>query len=203
MTLTPEQKKLLDMPLNPKHIAKRSKGGTQLSYIEGYHVIDEANRIFGYDGWNHTITRLEKVHTGQYEKNGREHFVVTYLATVSVTVGSKVSEDIGTGTSDTTSAGDSFEMASKTAVTDALKRALRVFGAQFGNSLYDKDMNHEAEAAKSETAHLDLITELNKITTQENLKTFLDSNLDVINSLTETNKKRVRDVYESIKKGLN
>jgi DNA repair and recombination protein RAD52 len=201
MTFTPEQNKLLSTPLNPKHIAKRPKGDIQLSYIEGYHVIDEANRIFGYDGWDHTITRLEKVHTSQYEKNGREHFVVTYLATVSVTVGGKISEDIGTGTSDTTSAGDSFEMASKTAVTDALKRALRVFGAQFGNSLYDKDIDHVAEADKFETRHFDLITEITKFTTVEEFDRFKIDRKDILDDLVESAKNKVRDAFaENLKR---
>jgi len=37
---------------------------------------------------------------------------------------------------------DAHEGASKEAITDALKRSLRSFGNQFGNSLYSKDKNH-------------------------------------------------------------
>ena len=134
MSLTPEQIKLLEAPLNPKHIAKRSKGGTQLSYIEGYHAIDEANRIFGFDGWSHAVNTIQLLDNSHYEKNGKEHYVITYLARVCVTINGKTSEDVGTGTADQTNAGDAHEMAVKTAVTDGLKRALRVFGAQFGNT---------------------------------------------------------------------
>lgn len=201
MSLTPEQIKLLEAPLNPKHIAKRSKGGTQLSYIEGYHAIDEANRIFGFDGWSHAVSTIQLLDNSRYEKNGKEHYVITYLAKVCVTVDGKTSEDVGTGTADQTSVGDAHEMAVKTAVTDGLKRALRVFGAQFGNSLYDKDMNHDAEAAKFETAHLDLITELSKFTTKEEFDDFVVRNKDLVSSLTETNRGKVNKAYsENIKR---
>jgi len=37
---------------------------------------------------------------------------------------------------------DAHEGAAKEAVTDALKRSLRSFGNQFGNSLYSKDKNN-------------------------------------------------------------
>jgi hypothetical protein len=47
-------------------------------------------------------------------------------------------EDVGHGIAAGTSS-EAIEMARKGAVTDALKRALRSFGNQFGNSLYDKD----------------------------------------------------------------
>jgi DNA repair and recombination protein RAD52 len=46
----------------------------------------------------------------------------------------------GTGVSKTLA--DSHENAGKEAVTDALKRAMRSFGNQFGLSLYDKSRNH-------------------------------------------------------------
>ena len=41
--------------------------------------------------------------------------------------------------------GDHYDTASKGAVSDALKRALRTFGAQFGNSLYDKGRHGQAQ----------------------------------------------------------
>ena len=47
----------------------------------------------------------------------------------------------GTGVSKTLA--DSHENAGKEAVTDALKRAMRSFGNQFGNSLYAKTKNHQ------------------------------------------------------------
>ena len=51
-------------------------------------------------------------------------------------------QDVGFGTGVSKTLADSNENAGKEAVTDALKRAMRSFGNQFGNSLYDKSRNH-------------------------------------------------------------
>ncbi|MDK2063130.1 Rad52/Rad22 family DNA repair protein, partial [Aliarcobacter butzleri] len=50
-------------------------------------------------------------------------------------------EDVGFGTGISKTLADANESASKEAVTDAIKRAFRSFGNQFGNSLYDKSRN--------------------------------------------------------------
>ena len=47
-------------------------------------------------------------------------------------------QDVGFGTGVARSLADAHENSAKEAVTDALKRSLRSFGNQFGNSLYDK-----------------------------------------------------------------
>ena len=55
MTFTPEQVELLKQPIDKKNVETRdgNKDGTfQLAYVEGWHVLDEANRIFGFDGWS-------------------------------------------------------------------------------------------------------------------------------------------------------
>ena len=51
-------------------------------------------------------------------------------------------EDVGFGTGIAKTLADAHEGASKEAVTDAIKRTLRSFGNQFGNSLYDKSRQH-------------------------------------------------------------
>ena len=35
-----------------RHVRTREVNGRELSYIEGWHAISEANRIFGFDAWN-------------------------------------------------------------------------------------------------------------------------------------------------------
>ncbi|CAK00077.1 hypothetical protein with COG5055 domain [Helicobacter acinonychis str. Sheeba] len=47
-------------------------------------------------------------------------------------------QDIGFGTSVARNLADAHENAAKETVADALKRSLRTFGNQFGNSLYNK-----------------------------------------------------------------
>ncbi|MEE9301958.1 MAG: Rad52/Rad22 family DNA repair protein, partial [Alphaproteobacteria bacterium] len=43
---------MLEAKLSTKHVKTREEGEVTLSYIEGWHVIAEANRIFGYDAWD-------------------------------------------------------------------------------------------------------------------------------------------------------
>ena len=38
--------------LRVRHVRNRLSNGTTIPYVEGWHVIAEANRIFGYDCWD-------------------------------------------------------------------------------------------------------------------------------------------------------
>ena len=58
-------------------------------------------------------------------------------------------EDVGYGHSENMPTDHrALEVALKTAVSDALKRTLRVFGEALGNSLYDKDFVREVRQGK-------------------------------------------------------
>jgi len=133
MTLTKEQIQLLNQPIDVKNVETRdgNRSGTfQLSYVEGWHVIDEANRIFGFDGWSCETISTTCVHA---EPNS-----VTYIAKVRITVGDIVKEGTGAGHGNQKQGiGINHEAAIKEAETDAKKRALINFGYQFGLSLYD------------------------------------------------------------------
>ena len=52
MAFAENQLKLLEGKLPEKHVRTRVQRGMTLSYIEGWHAIAEANRIFGFDGWD-------------------------------------------------------------------------------------------------------------------------------------------------------
>ncbi len=137
----------LALPREPNRGKEREgAGGMKLSYLPGYDVIAAANRIFGFDGWSYAITSLERYSVGEVVRINREGAETTrsqieIVATLRVDIvidGRTVSrEDIGFGSGDD-------EKAHKEAITDALKRALRTFGDQFGNSLYDKDWESTA-----------------------------------------------------------
>ncbi len=49
MAFTEAQVKDLDAKLNAKHVRTRRAHDAVLTYVEGWHVIADANRIFGYD----------------------------------------------------------------------------------------------------------------------------------------------------------
>ena len=52
MALTNTQIRQLKAKLDRKQVRTRRANGTDLHYVEGWHVIAEANRIFGYDAWD-------------------------------------------------------------------------------------------------------------------------------------------------------
>ena len=52
MAFTDKQRRSLAAKLKYQHVKTRSSQGNTLSYLEGWHVIAEANRIFGYDCWD-------------------------------------------------------------------------------------------------------------------------------------------------------
>ena len=126
-----QQKQLLSEPLQKSAVKERSGGGGRsLSYIEGWHAIAEANRIFGFDGWASETVSMECV--------GNDGGTVSYVCKVRVTVDGIIREGWGAGHGRGGSAGDRHESAVKEAETDARKRALMTFGNHFGLALYDK-----------------------------------------------------------------
>lgn len=138
---------ILNQELDGNRVKTREKGNINLSYLEGFDVIETANKIFGYGNWSYSITKLEQA---SQEQNQNQNFVVCYKAIVNVIVHDTehlkqiYREDVGTGTGIAKTLADAHEGASKEAVTDALKRALRTLGNQFGLSLYDKTKNHQS-----------------------------------------------------------
>ena len=52
MGFSAKQVQALRRNLDQRHIRTREANGRELSYIEGWYAISEANRIFGFDGWN-------------------------------------------------------------------------------------------------------------------------------------------------------
>lgn len=127
----------LQEPLNPKAI-KPPPQGKYGEYVDGLHVIREANRIFGENGWSYEITRLEMV---SRLTTAKPQVRVGYMATVKVNVDGVIREGaaLGTGMATPDNEADAHESAVKEAETDAMKRALRTFGNTFGLALYDKD----------------------------------------------------------------
>ena len=131
MTFTKEQTEQLNQPIDPKVVAFRQQGSMQLAYLESWYVINEANRIFGFDGWQSETVQLDCVQS--------DDFCVTYIAKVRVTVGDVIREGVGAGhgKGERVNLGDKHESAVKEAESDARKRAFMQFGNQFGLSLYD------------------------------------------------------------------
>lgn len=133
--LTDDIKQKLNAKLPKDCISSRTKGGTNLSYIEVWRAIEHANDIFGYDGWSCETISCDKV---SEEKNKNGNYVIGYVAKVRVTALGVTREGVGAGSGIAFSLFDAYEGAAKEAESDALKRALRSFGNMFGLCLYDK-----------------------------------------------------------------
>ena len=139
----------LRKPLDPAAI-KPPPQGKYGEYVDGLHVIREANRIFGHNGWSYCITRLDQV--SRVEASGGQ-IRVGYLCTVRVDVDGVTREGaaMGSGFDKPDNEQNAHESAIKEAETDALKRALRSFGNTFGLALYDKDKSNREVAKPKKT----------------------------------------------------
>jgi len=99
---------------------------------------------------------LSQIDKTEYEKDPynagdakKKMISISYLCKLRVTVkagdGLVIKEDVGFGNgvagASAYGIGSCIELASKEAVTDALKRCMRYYGNKFGLTLYDKDVN--------------------------------------------------------------
>lgn len=126
----------LDRPLLPALVNK--KDGRE--YLAIYLAITQANRIFGHGGWQTEIRHHAPV-------TDNEGYVIGYKCVARVTVPALGVTVEGVGFEHMTKPrgerhpkqdAQAHDTAMKGAESDAVKRALRYFGDQFGNSLYEK-----------------------------------------------------------------
>jgi recombination DNA repair RAD52 pathway protein len=140
MAFTEAQLKNLEAKLSAKHVRTRRVQDTTLAYVEGWHVIAEANRIFGYDAWDrHTLsTRCV------WSSSAGHNYAAAYTAKVRIAVRAGditiTREGCGSGEAKAPTPGQAHEFALKAAETDATKRALATFGNPFGLALYDREL---------------------------------------------------------------
>lgn len=139
MAFSDTQARQLKAKLDSQNVKTRKANGATLHYIEGWHAIAEANRIFGYDAWDRRTLATRCVWTGTND----QHYLAAYIAKVRIRVRAGdtivVREGSGTGEGRALTPGQAHELALKTAETDATKRALATFGNPFGLALYDRE----------------------------------------------------------------
>lgn len=209
MTFNPEQIKAMQAPLNSAAVKSREQGGRQLSYIEGWHAIAEANRIFGFDGWNRETILLQETNrdlvTLTSQRGEYQQWRIGYIAKVRVTVGGIVREGTGygSGMGKPEAVGDAVEGAIKEAETDAMKRALMTFGNPFGLALYDKtqanvvDEEQQRQFEASVQAH---IASIKAATNPEALKTAFEKAWKAISDIDA--RTRLKSAYDTKKADL-
>jgi recombination DNA repair RAD52 pathway protein len=124
---SPEQLAALSAPLDRANVRQREQGRGKVAYVEGWFAVAEANRIFGFDGWQRQtiavrcVAQTERA-IGRDQKPG---WGVTYTARVRVTVTAGglaplVREGSGAGHGMDVDLGQAHESALKEAETDAM-----------------------------------------------------------------------------------
>ncbi|WP_255119126.1 MULTISPECIES: RAD52 family DNA repair protein [unclassified Synechococcus] len=172
---------LLSAPLDRANVRQREQGRSRVSYLEGWQVIAEANRIFGFDGWQRStlISRCVAEHERPIGRDRKSGWGVTYIARVRITITAGhrtlIREGSGAGHGIDTDLGLAHESALKEAETDATKRALMTFGNPFGLALYDKQQRQVSSSAAATDGPLEptAITAL-----QERIKALAPAHLE-------------------------
>jgi hypothetical protein len=161
----PEQIAALSAPLDRARISSREQGRGRVNYLQGWVLIEEANCIFGHDGWQRQtlscqcVTEAKRLIGSKSEgRPQKEGWGVTYIARVRITVnagerGLLIREGTGAGHGIDVDLGLAHESAIKEAETDAMKRALVTFGNPFGLALYDKSQRQVSGAPAPQGSH--------------------------------------------------
>ena len=137
MGFSAKQVQALRRKLDGRQIRTREANGRELSYIEGWYAISEANRIFGFDGWSRETIRLPL-----RSRSGKSRHLSCRLCRQSADYrpgrwgNDRSREGHGSGEGRGTSPGEVHDIALKAAETDATKRAFATFGKPFGLELY-------------------------------------------------------------------
>lgn len=140
---TTEEKNEIQVNLNkvlgPEYVSSRSNGnGPKVSYIEGWRILNLANEVFGFNGWNSELITTEVDFFDINKTNNRILMGLSVVVRVSLKDGT-FHEDFGYGYIDNAkSKAMAFEKCKKEAFTDGIKRCLRCFGNVLGNCLYDR-----------------------------------------------------------------
>lgn len=140
-----DQVDTLLMGINPSRVLADGKGHAHVSQQD---VTAHLIRTFGFGNFDTHIVALDLVfEQPAAPKNGQDRpgrFDVCYRATMELTVRNRRGEivaryeNVSTGTAEAQKRGDAHDLASKSAVSLALKRCTINLGDQFGLSLYNK-----------------------------------------------------------------
>ena len=136
MGFSAKQLQALRRPLDSRQIRTREAHGRELSYIEGWFAISEANRIFGFDAWSRETIETRCV----LARETRGTFLAIYIAKVRITVqvagATVIREGHGSGEGRGTSPGEVHDMPLKLQRPMPANGHVATFGKPFGLELY-------------------------------------------------------------------
>lgn len=144
MPLTNEQTSVLLQGIAPSRVAVMDG----MSHLEGFDVRAMLTRMFGFGNWDEIAQEPTTLLYAQATttRAGKDAVKVAYKASRRLTIrdfeGNHLcthdGSAVGESTMPTFKEGDCYDMAMKTAETQALKRCAINLGDQFGLSLYNK-----------------------------------------------------------------
>jgi hypothetical protein len=143
MPFNDSQVRQLLQPINPRRVLKDPKGN---SHVAQQDITAHLTRIFGFGGWSKDVAELVAVFETERIKDGKPsgRWDVCYRARVVLTVRDEYGEvvthfeDTSCGIAQNQTRGEAHDLACKSAVSLATKRAAKDLGDQFGLSLYNK-----------------------------------------------------------------
>ncbi len=100
------------------------------------------------------------------ERNGSFKCGVSAVVRITLRDGS-YHEDVGVGAQENKNKGTAIENAKKEAVSDARKRALRLFGNRLGNCLYDKEYVKVVRAEEKKVTCFEILYQYPKMLQQQ------------------------------------
>lgn len=144
--LDPDQIERLSAGLDPGRVQVHPETG--MAHLEQWDVRRTLNQVFGFCGWSDVLKSIDVAYEETLRPAGQNQpanaWLVVYRAVVRLEIRNRQGmlvgfhEDVATGESrSTTSPGAAHDLASKTAQSQALKRAAVNWGDQFGLSLYN------------------------------------------------------------------
>ncbi len=81
MGFSDKQVRALSRGVPARRIRSRTSDGRELTYIEGWFALAEANRIFGFDGWDRETIDAKCI----LGREARGRFTAVYSARVRIT----------------------------------------------------------------------------------------------------------------------
>lgn len=144
MSFTKEQVKQLLRPIRPERVLRDGQGHSHVSQQD---ITAHLIRVFGFGSFDTKLMRLDCLFEEPHVKEGKPvlgRWDVCYLATMQLTVKDEHGrvvcsfEDGSTATAQNQNHGDAHDLAMKSAISLAKKRAAINLGDQFGLSLYNK-----------------------------------------------------------------
>lgn len=136
-SLSPDQLRFLSAPIFGPALRQDPKAAKGNVYIPGAFVLAQLNTAFCFDGWSFEAKKVERVHMEKYAKDGKDQFKALFMVEGVLTIrcqdGSTFSRS-GIGVDEKTSSNmkDVVSLATKAALTDAIKNAAITLGSQFG-----------------------------------------------------------------------